>query len=142
MLAFGLTVFGVVSAVVIIWLGKTAIVIDAKDPGIEVAVKGQQAVITVPGKQSIKVEPGEQELTVNYAGMETKTTRFALNKGQTKTLVVAVVDSKLIAHLDNETLELRTEDGKIKAGGKAGGAVRARAAARELGPENRQGGCE
>ncbi len=39
-LAFGLAVFGVMTAVVVIYLGRTAIVIDIQDPGVAVAVKG------------------------------------------------------------------------------------------------------
>jgi formylglycine-generating enzyme required for sulfatase activity/serine/threonine protein kinase len=105
-LAFGLAIVGVVWGLIIIWLGKTAIVIDAKDPGITVEVKGLEAFITVPGKQSIKVQPGNQEITVSYGGLETQTRKFVLKKGQTQILTVAIVNSQLVAQLANEIAPL------------------------------------
>jgi formylglycine-generating enzyme required for sulfatase activity len=57
-LAFGLAVFGVMAAVVVIYLGRTAVVTDIKDPGVEVAVKGTPQTITGPDKQSVTVVPG------------------------------------------------------------------------------------
>ncbi len=101
-LAFGLAVVGVVCGLIIIWLGKTAIVIDAEIPGITVEVKGLEAYITVPGEKSIKVEPGDQEIKVSYAGLETQTRKFKLKKGQTQLLTVGILNSQLVARLENE----------------------------------------
>ena len=42
MLAFGLAVAGVVYAIVVIQLGKTAVVIDIEDPGISVAIADKE----------------------------------------------------------------------------------------------------
>ena len=106
MLAFGLAVFGGMAAIIIVWLGRTAIVIDAKDAGIQIAVNGETALITVPGEQSIKVKPGEQELKVSYAGLETQTKRFSLKSGETKKVEVWIAGSRLVAHLENEISDL------------------------------------
>jgi serine/threonine protein kinase/formylglycine-generating enzyme required for sulfatase activity len=104
-LAFGLAVFGVTAGVIIWWVGRTAIVIDARDPNIKVEVQGKDAIITVPGKQSIKVEAGSHQLTVSYGGMETKTTSFTLKTGEVKTLTVGIADARLVARLENEILQ-------------------------------------
>ena len=101
-LAFGLAVFGVMAGVIIVWLGKTAIVIDTQDAGITVTVKGESALITVPGKQSIKVEPGDQTLTISYAGLETNTKSFTIKKGQTKIVTVSILNSEIVARLEGE----------------------------------------
>ena len=50
-LAFGLAVFGVMAGVIIVWLGKTAIIIDTQVAGITVTANGESAVVTVPGMQ-------------------------------------------------------------------------------------------
>jgi predicted Ser/Thr protein kinase len=57
-LAFGLSVFGLMAAVVVSYLGRTAVVTDIKDPGVEVAVKATPQAITGPDKQSVTVVPG------------------------------------------------------------------------------------
>ena len=75
-LAFGLAVAGVVYAIVVIQLGKTAVVIDIQDPGISVAIadKGKKIeIITGPRESKIEVEPGDQELKISYAGLEART---------------------------------------------------------------------
>jgi serine/threonine protein kinase/formylglycine-generating enzyme required for sulfatase activity len=113
-LAFGLAVVGVVAGVIIIWLGKTVLVIDAKDPGIEVTVKGMKALITAPGEQSVTVEPGDHELKVSYAGLETVTKSFSLKKGQTQRLRVEILDGKLGAKLQGDVLPLITDTEKAK----------------------------
>jgi serine/threonine protein kinase/formylglycine-generating enzyme required for sulfatase activity len=105
-LAFGLAVFGVMAGVIIVWLGRTAVVIDAQVEGINVAVNGRSALITVPGMQSIKVEPGDKTLTISYAGLKTITKSLSLKKGDKKSVTVSIVDSKLIALLDNEIAPL------------------------------------
>ncbi len=61
MLAFGLAVFGLMLGVMVIYLGKTAIVVDIKDPAVQVAVMGTTLTLTGPEKESVKVEPGDQE---------------------------------------------------------------------------------
>jgi formylglycine-generating enzyme required for sulfatase activity/serine/threonine protein kinase/FKBP-type peptidyl-prolyl cis-trans isomerase len=101
-LAFGLAVFGAMTAVVVIYLGRTAIVIDIKDPGVEVAVKGTTLTVTGPDQHSVKVIPGDQELTITSAGLETITKSFSLKKGDKQTVTVSIVDSKLVARLDHE----------------------------------------
>ncbi len=68
--------------VIVIYLSRTAVVIDIKDPGVEVAVKGTTLTVTGPGQQSVKVEPGDQELTITSAGLETTTKSFTLKKGE------------------------------------------------------------
>jgi serine/threonine protein kinase len=72
-LAFGLAIFGAMTGVIVLYLGRTAVVIDIRDPGVEVAVKGTTLTITGPDKQSVKVVPGDQELTITSAGLETTT---------------------------------------------------------------------
>ena len=66
----------------VIYLGKTAIIIDVKDPGIEVVVKGTTLTVTGPDKQSVKVEPGDQELKITSAGLETTTKSFIAQEGR------------------------------------------------------------
>jgi len=105
-LAFGLAVFGVMTGVIVIYLGRTAVVIDIQDPGVEVAVKGTTLTVTGPDKQSVKVVPGDQELTITCAGLETITKSFSLKKGDKKTVTVSIVDSKLVAQLENEIAPL------------------------------------
>ena len=101
-LAFGLAVFGVMTAVVVIYLGRTAVVIDIKDPGVAVVVKGTTLTITGPDKQSVKIVPGDQELTISCAGLETKTKSFTIKKGETKAVTVSIVNSEIVALLENE----------------------------------------
>jgi serine/threonine protein kinase len=108
-LAFGLAVFGVMMGVIIIWLGRTAVVIDTQVPGINVAVNGKSALITVPGMQSIKVEPGDKTLTISYAGLETKTKTFTIKKGETKTVTVSILNSEIVARLEGEIAPLTTD---------------------------------
>ncbi|HXY34650.1 MAG TPA: protein kinase [Planctomycetaceae bacterium] len=113
-LAFGVAVVGVMLGVMVIYLGRTAIVVDVQDPGIEVEVNDQRVTINVAGEQSIRVEPGDQTLKVSYAGLETVTKSFTLDKGKTKRLTVRVLDNKLVADLQGEILPLiaDTEKGK------------------------------
>ncbi|HEV8003457.1 MAG TPA: SUMF1/EgtB/PvdO family nonheme iron enzyme [Planctomycetaceae bacterium] len=105
-LAFGLALFGVMSGVVLIYLGRTVVEIDIQDPGVEVAVKGTTLTVTGPDKQSVKVVPGDQELTITCAGLETITTSFSLKKGGKTTVTVSIVNSKLVARLENEIAPL------------------------------------
>jgi serine/threonine protein kinase/formylglycine-generating enzyme required for sulfatase activity len=105
-LAFGLAVFGVLTGVIVIYLGRTAVIIDIQDPGVEVAVKGTTLTVTGPDQQSVKVVPGDQELTISCAGLETTTKRFTIKKGEKKTITVSIIDSKLVARLENESAPL------------------------------------
>jgi serine/threonine protein kinase/Leucine-rich repeat (LRR) protein len=105
-LAFGLIVFAGMYGVMVIYLGKTAIVIDIKDPGVEVAVKGTTLTVTGPDKQSVKVEPGDQELKITSAGLETAARSFSLKKGETKTVTVSIVNKEIVARLENQVLPL------------------------------------
>jgi formylglycine-generating enzyme required for sulfatase activity/serine/threonine protein kinase len=105
-LAFGVAMFGVMTAVVVIYLGRTAVVIDIKDPGVEVAVKGTTLTVTGPDKQTIKVVPGDQELTIIHGNLNFTTKSFALKKGETKTVVISVVDKNVVIKIDGEKLSL------------------------------------
>jgi serine/threonine protein kinase len=100
--AAGFVILAVVTAVVVIHLGRTTVVIDVHDPGVEVAVKGTTLTITGPNQQSVKVVPGDQELTITSAGLETTTKSFTIKKGEKKTVTVSIRDSKLVAWLENE----------------------------------------
>jgi formylglycine-generating enzyme required for sulfatase activity/serine/threonine protein kinase len=106
LLAFGLAIFGVMTVVIVLYLGRTVVVIDIKDPGVEVAVKGTPMIVMGPDKQSVKVVPGDQELTITCAGFETTTKRFTIQKGGTKAVTVSIVNSKLVARLENEIVPL------------------------------------
>ncbi len=118
-LAFGLAVFAGMYGVIVISLGnnKTAIVIDAKDPGITVEVNDRHATINVPGEQSIQVEPGDQSVKVSYAGLETVTKGFTLAKDKTKRLTVRLVDNKLLADLEGEPRPTIAGTEKVKNAG-------------------------
>jgi serine/threonine protein kinase len=106
-LAFGLLVFaGMYYGVVVIYLGRTAIVVDIKDPAVQVAVKGTTLTITGPDKESIKVEPGDHTLKINFGGFETTSESFSLKRGETKTVTVSIVDKHVVARLENEILPL------------------------------------
>jgi serine/threonine protein kinase/Leucine-rich repeat (LRR) protein len=105
-LAFGLAVFAVMFGVMVIYLNKTAILIDIKDQGVEVAVKGTTLIVTGPDKQSVKVEPGEQELTITAAGLEMSTRSFSLKRGEKRTVTVSIVNKEIVARLENEILPL------------------------------------
>jgi serine/threonine protein kinase/WD40 repeat protein len=108
-LALGLVAFGVATAVVVINWGKTAVVIDIKDPGVEVAVRGTTLTITGPDTQSVKVAAGDQELTITCAGLETITKSFSLKAGDKKTITVSIVDSQIVARLEGEILPLTAD---------------------------------
>jgi formylglycine-generating enzyme required for sulfatase activity/serine/threonine protein kinase len=101
-LAFGLAIFGVMTGVIVIYLNRIPVMIDIRDPGVEVAVKGTSLTVTGPGQQSVKVTPGDQELMISCAGLETITKSFTIKKGEKKTVIVSILDSKLFAWLDNE----------------------------------------
>jgi formylglycine-generating enzyme required for sulfatase activity/predicted Ser/Thr protein kinase len=90
------------AAVIVIYLGKTAVLIDVKDPGIQVALNGTAIVVTGPAQQAVKVEPGDQELRITCAGLETTTKSFTLKKGEKRAVTISVVNSQLLALLDNE----------------------------------------
>jgi hypothetical protein len=88
-LAFGLALFGVMAGIMVIYLGRTALVIDVHDPGVEVAVNGTMT-ITGPKEAKVHVEPGEQQLTITCAGLDTITKSFTIKKGQTKVVTVSI----------------------------------------------------
>jgi len=106
-LALGVAAVSVMAAVIVIHLGKTAVVIDIQDLGVDVAVNGTTLTVIGPDKQSIKVEPGEQSLKITYAGVETITKSFSLARGDKKAVTVSLADAKLIAKLGNEILAER-----------------------------------
>ena len=115
-LAFGLAVFGVMTAVIVIWLGKTAIEIDVKDPGIEVAVKGTTIAVTGPNKEKFTIEPGERHLVIHYHGVDFETDKsFEIKKGEKKLLTVSLVDGQIIAKWDRDASQLALIPDKDKA---------------------------
>ena len=90
MLAFGLAVFGAMTGVIVIQIGKTAVLIDVRDPAIEVritAVGDRIEIIPGPKEERVEVEPGEQELKITYAGLETRTKRFEMKKVRSERLL-------------------------------------------------------
>jgi formylglycine-generating enzyme required for sulfatase activity/serine/threonine protein kinase len=105
-LAFGLAVFGVMTAVIVIYLRGTAIVIDIQDPGVAVSVNGSDVVITGPKNEKVTVTPGDQELTITYAGLKLLTKSFTLQKGDKPTVTVSIVNKEIVARLQNEILPL------------------------------------
>jgi len=104
-LAFGVAAFGVMTAVIIIQINKTTIVIDSRVAGVEVTVKDKTITINAPGQETIRVDPGLQELQIRYAGLETKTKQFELKNGQSRTVKVWIANKELIAAVDGELLK-------------------------------------
>ena len=115
-LAFGLGACAVMTAVIVIYLNKTALVIDVRDTGIKVEVLAQGSAVTItgPNNERIEVTPGEQHLKIEYAGLETVTTSFELKKGQRRRIKVSLVDRKLVAELENLPLTLTPPPEGIK----------------------------
>ena len=74
-LAFGLTAFGMMAAAIAFYPGRTAVVTDIKDPGVQVAVKGKSQTVTRPNKRSLAIVPGgpapEQHASGATAGRKT-----------------------------------------------------------------------
>jgi eukaryotic-like serine/threonine-protein kinase len=103
-LALGLAVLGSMSAVLVVYLRGTAVVVEINAPGIDVTVNEAAITVKGPGKEEIQVEPGEQSLKITYAGLETVAKTFTLKRGDKKILVVSLADAKLIAKLGNEVL--------------------------------------
>jgi formylglycine-generating enzyme required for sulfatase activity/serine/threonine protein kinase len=121
-LAFGLTIFGGLSAIVLIYINGTAVEVDIKDPGIAVTVKGKEITITGPKDERIAVEPGEQQLKITYAGLETVTTSFSVKKGEKQLVTVSIVDGRLLAKLSQEITPLALIPEKDKATNKGAAA--------------------
>jgi serine/threonine protein kinase/Leucine-rich repeat (LRR) protein len=103
-LALGLAVLGAMSAVMVVYLRGTAVVVEINAPGIEVTVNEAAITVKGPGKEEVKVEPGEQALKITYAGLETISKTFTLKRGDKKILAVSLTDANLIAKLGNEIL--------------------------------------
>jgi serine/threonine protein kinase len=125
-LVFGLAVFGVVFGIIVIQLGKTAVIINVKDPGVTVRItaKGNKfEIVTGPHEEKVEVEPGEQELKISYAGLETRTKRFELKKGQKRVVTVSIVNKEIIADLDHESLPVIPESEKASPGKASGSNV-------------------
>jgi formylglycine-generating enzyme required for sulfatase activity/serine/threonine protein kinase len=113
-LAFGLGVFGVATAVIVIWLGGTALVIDSDDPGIKIEIAGKDAVITAKGEQSVKVTPGDHTLAISFAGLETQTKSFSIKSGGTVKLRVWIADDNLHALFEGEKFEAQPGSEKAR----------------------------
>jgi formylglycine-generating enzyme required for sulfatase activity/serine/threonine protein kinase len=105
-LAFGLAVFGVMTGVIVIYLNKTAVLIDIQDPGVEVAVKGTPLTVTGPDQQSVKVVPGDHDLTISCAGLVTVTKSFTIKRGEKRSVTVSIINKEIVARLDNEIARL------------------------------------
>jgi internalin A len=112
-LAFGVAVFAAMCGVIVIYLNGTAIAVDVKDPGVEVAVKGTTLTVTGPDKQSVKVEAGEQLLTITAPGFETTSRSFSLKRGEKKTVTISIVNKEIVARLENDVLPLTPIHGKV-----------------------------
>jgi hypothetical protein len=95
-LVFGVAVFAGMAGMLVVYLGRTAVVIDVRDPDIKVEFMATRNWITITGprEEKIVVEPGEQQLKITYPGVETLTTRFAVKKGQVRRVQVSVSDRK------------------------------------------------
>jgi hypothetical protein len=93
---FGLAVFTGMAGMVMVYLGRTAVVIDVRDPDIKVEFAAPRNWITITGptEEIISVEPGDQQLKITYPGVETLTTRFDVKKGQVRRVRVSVLDRK------------------------------------------------
>jgi serine/threonine protein kinase/formylglycine-generating enzyme required for sulfatase activity len=113
-LAFGLAVFAGVLGVIVIHLGKTAIVLDVRDADIKVEFtdRGKAIVITGPNIEKLTVQPGQQRLKISYAGLETTTESFELRNGQERRVKVSLVDNNVAAEIDNQPLKLSPSSGK------------------------------
>ncbi len=103
-LVFGLAVF---AGMVVVYLGRTAVVIDVRDPDIKVEFMAPRNWITIAGsrQEKISVEPGDQQLKITYPGVETLTTRFDVKKGQVRRVRVSVLDmkdKKLAVQIDSD----------------------------------------
>jgi formylglycine-generating enzyme required for sulfatase activity/serine/threonine protein kinase len=115
-LAFGLAIFGGMTAIVVIYLNKTAIEVDIQDPDVVVEVKAKEMrIITGPKDESVVVEPGDQQLTITYAGLKTVTRSFSLKKGDKKKVTVSIANKEIVAKLDNEALALESPADREKA---------------------------
>ena len=113
-LAFGLAVFAGVLGVIVIYLGKTAIVLDIQDADIKVEFtdQGKTLTITGPNIEKLTVQPGQQRLKITYSGLETTTESFELRKGQERRVKVLLVDKNVAAEIDNQPLKLSPGSGK------------------------------
>ena len=106
---FGFAVAAAVYGLVVIQLGKTVVVINITDPDITVSIAEQGnkiEILTGPRESKIEVQPGEQELKISYAGLEARTQKFELKKGQQRRVTVSIVNKELVATLDQQSLSL------------------------------------
>jgi hypothetical protein len=97
--------------------GETAVVIDIKDPGVQVTLRGEGSpsisitATTGPSRREVPVEPGEHQFTITTFGDQpprqfTTKDRFSVRKGQKRTFVLSIVDKQLVARLDDQILPL------------------------------------
>ena len=91
-LAFGLAFFGVMTAVIAIYLRGTAIVIDIEDPGVAVRVNGSDVIITGPKNEKVTVTPGDQGLYDYLRRPEAAHQKPHSQKGQKRTVTVSIVN--------------------------------------------------
>ena len=69
--------------------------IEINDPAIEVVVDGKGATIKGAKLEEIVLEPGQHDLRIKYGTLDFETDKFILNRGDTITLRVALLASKL-----------------------------------------------
>ncbi len=118
-LLFGFAVAAAVYALVVIQLGKTVVVINITDPDITVSIAepgNKIEILTGPRESKIEVQPGEQELKIKYAGLEARTQKFELKKGQRRRVTVSIVNKELVATLDQQSLSLIEPSEKATSG--------------------------
>ena len=116
---FGFAVAAAVYGLVVIQLGKTVVVINITDPDITVSIAEQGnkiEILTGPRESKIEVQPGEQELKIKYAGLEARTQKFELKKGQRRRVTVSIVNKELVATLDQQSLSLIEPSEKATSG--------------------------
>ena len=80
--------------------------VEINSPDVEVTMKGSTLWLKGPGTEDVQVVPGDQELTITCAGLETTTKSFTIKKGETKAVTVSIVNSQLVARLENEIAPL------------------------------------
>jgi hypothetical protein len=95
-LVFGLAVFAGMAGMLVVYLGRTAVVIDVRDPEIKVEFTAPRNRITITGpkEEKIIVDPGDQQLKITYPGVESLTTRFDVKKGEVRRVRVSLLDVK------------------------------------------------
>lgn len=95
----------VLFAVVYVQLGSATVKLEVLDPSLKVRFGKDELTIKNGGKP-IKVSPGKQSLLVSRDGFQTETKEFTLSRGETKQLVVTLVEGnvQLLTNAEYQTL--------------------------------------